>query len=178
MRSISHQQAQIYPAYPGTRRRIARPPPAQQQHLSRRHQHENQRQPARHVVYQCLDLWQRNRFFRYSESTGTKAWENAPSANQRRRRKLGILKATKKASAAGPSPNTAAKTISRASPSIREINVIMAKQPGSTSLPRSLPACLRLPARCVISPGSHLNRHLNTAFVAPIAMVWELTNTL
>jgi len=43
------------------------------------------------------------RWERYSDNTGTNAWENAPSAN-RRRRKLGILKATKNASALAVEP--------------------------------------------------------------------------
>src|SRR6056300_1062829 len=105
----------------------------------------------------------KDRFLRYSESTGTKAWENAPSAN-RRRRKLGILKATKKASAAGPSPNTAAKTISRTSPSIREKNVIRE----TTRLDFATPVCFDLSSTACtlcISPGSHLKPHINTAFV-------------
>src|SRR5688572_19850352 len=58
----------------------------------------------------------------YSDNTGTKACEKAPSANNRRR-KLGILKATKNASAAAPSPNIAAKTVSLQRPRIRENNV-------------------------------------------------------
>ena len=40
---------------------------------------------------------------RLAASTGTKAWLNAPSANSRRK-KLGNLNATKKASATGPAP--------------------------------------------------------------------------
>ncbi len=40
----------------------------------------------------------------YSETTGTKAWENAPSANSRRM-KLGILNATRNASMSSPAPN-------------------------------------------------------------------------
>ena len=39
----------------------------------------------------------------YSEITGTKDWEKAPSANSRRR-KFGILKATRKASIIVPAP--------------------------------------------------------------------------
>ena len=50
-----------------------------------------------------------------SVSTGTKACEKAPSANSLRR-KLGILKATKKASALGAAPKRLAKTTSRARP--------------------------------------------------------------
>jgi hypothetical protein len=49
---------------------------------------------------------------RYSDSTGTKACENAPSANSRRR-KFGMRNATKKASAAGPAPKLVAITVSR-----------------------------------------------------------------
>ena len=40
----------------------------------------------------------------YSETTGTKAWENAPSANSRRM-KFGILNATRNASISRPAPN-------------------------------------------------------------------------
>src|SRR5690606_5222734 len=61
-------------------------------------------------------------FTRYADRTGTKAWEKAPSAN-RRRRKLGILKATKKESAAALSPNRAANTTSRTRPRMRERKV-------------------------------------------------------
>ncbi len=45
------------------------------------------------------------RLCRYSEMTGTKPCENDPSAN-RRRRKLGILMATRKASMSALAPNT------------------------------------------------------------------------
>ena len=51
--------------------------------------------------------------------SGTKAALNAPSANSRRR-KLGSLKATKKASATGPAPRTEAIRMSRRKPSTRE----------------------------------------------------------
>ncbi len=44
--------------------------------------------------------------------TGTNAWESAPSANSRRSR-LGMRKATKKASVAGPAPKARAITKSR-----------------------------------------------------------------
>ena len=54
-----------------------------------------------------------------SDSTGTKASEKDPSAN-RRRMKLGILKATKKASAPLPAPSSDAMVTSRASPSTRD----------------------------------------------------------
>src|SRR5699024_6436239 len=60
----------------------------------------------------------------YSESTGMKAWLKAPSANNRRM-KLGILKATKKASAPLPAPNRVATTTSRTSPMTRD-NMVMA----------------------------------------------------
>ena len=52
-----------------------------------------------------------------------KAWENAPSANSRRK-KLGILKARKNTSASAPAPKKNATTISRTSPNTREIKVI------------------------------------------------------
>ena len=53
-----------------------------------------------------------SRVVRYSDSTGTKACEKAPSANSRRR-KFGMRKATKNASAAGPAPKVVAMTVSR-----------------------------------------------------------------
>lgn len=49
---------------------------------------------------------------RYSEMTGTKDWENAPSANRRRSR-LGIRKATKNASVPMPAPPSVAMKTSR-----------------------------------------------------------------
>jgi len=51
------------------------------------------------AVASIRDCSSSGRFSRYSVNTGTKAWENAPSAD-RRRRKFGIRKATKKASSA------------------------------------------------------------------------------
>ena len=51
-------------------------------------------------------------------NNGTKAAENAPSANRRRNR-LGSLSATMKASAIGPEPNTADSTMSRTKPTMR-----------------------------------------------------------
>ena len=51
-------------------------------------------------------------------NNGTKAAENAPSAN-RRRKKFGSLNATKKASATAPDPSTADSTMSRAKPTSR-----------------------------------------------------------
>ena len=51
-------------------------------------------------------------FSLYSESTGTNAWEKAPSANKRRR-KLGIRKATKKASVLPVAPKKMKITASR-----------------------------------------------------------------
>jgi hypothetical protein len=55
---------------------------------------------------------------------GTKACENAPSANRRRSR-LGILKATKKASVTSPAPNTRAMARSRTKPRMRESSVML-----------------------------------------------------
>ena len=52
------------------------------------------------------------------ENSGTKAAENAPSAN-RRRKKFGSLNATKKASATAPEPSTADSTMSRMKPTTR-----------------------------------------------------------
>ncbi|CAK8741193.1 hypothetical protein SODG_004604 [Sodalis praecaptivus] len=54
---------------------------------------------------------------------GTNAWEKAPSAKIRRSR-LGILKATKKASLAIPAPNTRATIASRINPNTREKSVM------------------------------------------------------
>ena len=54
-------------------------------------------------------------FSRVSVSTGMNAWANAPSANNRLK-KLGILKATKNASALLVAPTRLASTTSRTSP--------------------------------------------------------------
>ena len=71
---------------------------------------------------------------RYSARIGTKAWANAPSANNRRK-KLGILKATKNTSARALAPIIRAKTISLARPANRD-NIV--KKPTS-ALERSNP---------------------------------------
>ena len=55
---------------------------------------------------------------RYSEKTGMKDTVREPSANRRRKR-LGIRKATKKASAARPAPKKPAMTTSLTNPSMR-----------------------------------------------------------
>src|SRR5918996_149464 len=55
---------------------------------------------------------------RVRANIGTNPALNAPSANKRRR-KLGSLKATKKASASGPAPSSAAIMMSRTKPSRR-----------------------------------------------------------
>src|SRR5471030_2580510 len=60
---------------------------------------------------------------RYSPRSGTNAWENAPSANRRRSR-LGMRKATTKASNARPAPNWLASRISRARPVMRDSSVM------------------------------------------------------
>ena len=57
-----------------------------------------------------------------SVSTGTKATENEPSAN-RRRMKLGMRKATQKASVAAEAPNAQAIAISRNRPRMRDTRV-------------------------------------------------------
>jgi len=57
----------------------------------------------------------RDLFCRYSVNTGMKATENEPSAKSLRRR-LGILRATKKASADMPDPKKWATSISLSSP--------------------------------------------------------------
>ena len=67
----------------------------------------------------CCKLY----FSLYSDSTGTNAWLKAPSANSRRK-KFGILKATKKASINPPAPKTPNNTISRTKPKIRD-NMVM-----------------------------------------------------
>src|SRR3989442_5996984 len=58
----------------------------------------------------------------YSESTGTKACEKAPSANRRRSR-LGMRKATKNASVARPAPKARAMKKSRTYPRMRDTSV-------------------------------------------------------
>src|SRR5664279_5245821 len=58
-------------------------------------------------------------FARRCASVGTKACENAPSPNSRRSR-LGMRKATRKASYGAPAPKTEATMTSRASPVMRE----------------------------------------------------------
>jgi len=60
----------------------------------------------------------RDFFFRYSVKTGIKAMVRDPSAKSRLKR-LGILKATKKASVARPAPKNPATTTSRRKPNIR-----------------------------------------------------------
>src|SRR3569832_2414719 len=55
---------------------------------------------------------------------GTKACENEPSANSRRSR-MGILKATKKASVSMPAPKTRAMMVSRTNPRMRESRVML-----------------------------------------------------
>ncbi len=62
------------------------------------------------------------RCLRYSPSSGTKACEKAPSANIRRKR-LGSLNATKKASVAASAPKLRAITKSRTKPRTRERKV-------------------------------------------------------
>ncbi len=79
------------------------------------------RVPARLSTKPLSSAWPR--LDRYSMSTGTKAREKAPSANSRRM-KLGILKATKKASVAASAPNTRAITRSRMNPRTRESKVL------------------------------------------------------
>ena len=61
---------------------------------------------------------------RYSDRTGTKACEKAPSANSRRSR-LGMRKATKNASVAAPAPNSLAITTSRTNPRTRDTSVML-----------------------------------------------------
>src|SRR5664279_6185614 len=61
-------------------------------------------------------------FARRCASVGTKACENAPSPNSRRSR-VGMRKATRKASYGAPAPKTEATMTSRASPVMREASV-------------------------------------------------------
>src|SRR3989338_3077333 len=61
-------------------------------------------------------------FSLYSDKTGTTAAFMAPSPT-RSRNKLGILEATKKASARKPVPSSLATMTSRAKPRTREVNV-------------------------------------------------------
>src|SRR3990167_4564624 len=64
------------------------------------------------------------RVFWYSDKTGTKACEKAPSAKSRRM-KLGMRKAMEKASNWAAAPKKCAVTISRMNPKTREIMVIL-----------------------------------------------------
>ena len=83
-----------------------------------------ERQQRGDMVDQQLRLLSSPRRFLYSARIGTKACENAPSANRRRSR-LGILNATKNASVAMPAPNTRAITASRTKPRMRETSVML-----------------------------------------------------
>jgi hypothetical protein len=65
------------------------------------------------------------------EKAGTKAALNAPSPNRRRNR-LGSFSATKNASAIGPTPSSAAISMSRAKPRTRLSKV----QPPTVRMPR------------------------------------------
>ena len=62
--------------------------------------------------------------FLYSDNTGTKACENAPSANNRRS-KLGMRNATKNASVVMPAPKLRAMTVSRTKPRMRDNSVML-----------------------------------------------------
>ena len=70
-------------------------------------------------------------FVRYSLKTGTNVMLKEPSANNLLKR-LGILKATKKASALRPAPKTLAITISLINPKIRLNNVAAPTIPAAT----------------------------------------------
>src|SRR5687768_13122043 len=85
------------------------------------------------------------RRFLYSASTGTNACEKAPSANSRRR-KLGSLKATKKASVTKPAPKTRAITRSRTKPRMREMSVMLLTV--ATALSRFMACRVTLGGRC------------------------------
>ena len=69
---------------------------------------------------------------RYSVNTGMKAEDMDPSANNSRRR-LGMRKATKKASAAGVAPNSRANTMSRMKPRMRLDNVATPTTPAASN---------------------------------------------
>lgn len=71
---------------------------------------------------------------------GTKAALNAPSANRRRKR-LGNLKATKNASATVPAPTNPAIRMSRAKPVIRlsMVKLPMVAMARSRLMPQALP---------------------------------------
>ncbi len=62
------------------------------------------------------------RLLRAAPRMGTKAWAKAPSANRRRSR-LGMRKATQKASVMGPAPNARATRMSRIRPEMRDSKV-------------------------------------------------------
>src|SRR6185295_6294953 len=70
---------------------------------------------------------------RTSPRIGTKACENAPSANRRRIR-LGMRRATKKASVARPAPNSRAMTKSRTKPRILDNSVMLLTVPRARSM--------------------------------------------
>ena len=82
----------------------------------------NPSQVATRLIRLCVSS--KLRWLLYSARIGTKAWLKAPSAETRRKR-LGILKATIKASLTIPAPNTRAISVSRTNPSMRDINVIL-----------------------------------------------------
>jgi len=63
-----------------------------------------------------------DRLLRALPRMGTKAWANAPSANRRRNR-LGMRKATQKASVMGPAPKARATRMSRIRPEMRDSSV-------------------------------------------------------
>jgi hypothetical protein len=69
-------------------------------------------------------------FFRYSVKIGTKETVSEPSARSRRRR-LGMRKATKKASVAMPAPKNPATTMSRMKPKTRESMVAAPTTPAA-----------------------------------------------
>jgi len=87
--------------------------PGRKQYASNRDQHKDDGEECKGNTCKLNSL-----FFdllRYPVKTGIKAMVREPSANRRRRR-LGILKATKKASVAGPAPKNPAITMPRIKP--------------------------------------------------------------
>ena len=83
----------------------------------------------------------------YSVKTGIIAVERAPSA-RRRRRILGIRKATKNASVTGPAPNVRATSMSRANPSTRLSSVAAPIEPSAWTTCPSLALILIFRGRC------------------------------
>ena len=76
-------------------------------------------------------------------NTGMNAVESAPSA-RRRRRRLGMRKATKKASVTGPAPKARATTMSRTNPRMRLRRVARPIEPTARTTPCRTSRCASL----------------------------------